>query len=200
MGRAFIPAGVRKSLLSQFKPLAAESAPEPADLAPFWLQVEAAVGSLDSQVDVMDLTVMDVLTLGPLVLGAVGWSQVNQAACTSWRTFRAEVETVFGLHRDQLIEKFFAMTQGEDESAAKFILRIEAERKLRNVQVREVYHVFVRRLPHHYQLALDQLRPSLRVTSNRSPGWEDVVGIARDELTGALLLSPSKLATSSGQS
>lgn len=133
MGRAFIPAGVRKSLLSQFKQLAAESAPEPADLAPFWLQVESAVSSLDCQVDLSDLTVLDVMTLGPIVLGAVGWSQVNQSACSTWRAFKSEVETIFGLHKDQLIEKFFAMAQKEDESAAKFVLRVEAERKLRNI-------------------------------------------------------------------
>lgn len=54
--------------------------------------------------------------------------------------------------------------------------------------------MFARKLPTHYQRALDQLRPSLRATSQRSPGWEDVVGIARDELTGALLLTPEATA------
>lgn len=65
------------------------------------------------------------------------------------------MEEVFGLRRDQLIEKFFAMTQKLDESTSKFILRVEAERKLRQLSTQEVYHVFARKLPTSYQLALD---------------------------------------------
>jgi hypothetical protein len=154
-GKSFIPAAVRKTLLAQISPLAPTTAPEPADLAPFWIQVEAALNSLDGTVSVYDLTPTDLVAPGPIILGAVGWSQIDQSMVRTWRSFTAQVEEVFGLKTDQLVEKFFAMTQAAGETTARFVLRVEAERKLRTLSEREVYHVFARKLPEHYQRALD---------------------------------------------
>lgn len=78
------------------------------------------------------------------------------------------------------------------ESTAKFVMRVEAVRKSRNLKATEVFHVFSRKLPLAYQRQIDALRPSLRVSARRAPNWSDVVGIAKDEITGALLTSPDE--------
>ena len=83
-----LPAKERKSLLSQITQLAANHLPEPADLGPFWLQVEEAVRSLHASL--LDLSVLrrpHVRQLAPVVLGARGWAHFQHSSWGSWREF-----------------------------------------------------------------------------------------------------------------
>lgn len=69
----------------------------------------------------------------------------------NWETFKLAVEDVFGLSEDQLVGKFYTLSPIPGESTARFVMRVEAERKARNIQATEVFHVFSRRLPASYQ-------------------------------------------------
>ena len=80
------------------------------------MTAEAAVSSIDAMVPLSALTRPDLLVLGPLLVGAAGWSQIDQTTITDWQTFKAAVSKVFGLTADQLEEKFFAMTPDGSET------------------------------------------------------------------------------------
>lgn len=121
------------------------------DLGPFWIAVEAAVESLDASIQLGDLLFRDIAVLGPLILGPVGWSQVDTTRIHDWVSFKMAVEEVFGLSQDQLVEKFYALSPFAGEQPAKFVMRVETERKLRNLKATEVFHVFSRKLPLDYQ-------------------------------------------------
>ena len=49
-------------------------------------------------------------TFGPVILGPLGWQQINRAVCHSWLLFKQEVESVFGLSPEQLKERFFTLS------------------------------------------------------------------------------------------
>lgn len=64
----------RKALLALIRPLAATSLPEPADLGPFWREVEEAIRSLHPSLgDFGMYTSEHVRNLAPTILGARGW-------------------------------------------------------------------------------------------------------------------------------
>jgi hypothetical protein len=62
-------------------------------------------------------------------LGARGWQQVKDKYFHDFASFKKEVELVFGLTKEQMEEKFFAMAPGPGETDASFILRVETERR-----------------------------------------------------------------------
>jgi hypothetical protein len=97
------------------------------------------------------LTPVDLQVIGPILVGAAGWSQVKNAPIVNWVSFKREVEKVFGLTSDQLVEKFYSMTMTATETPAAFVLRVEAARNLRNLPSAQAFHVFSRRLPTEYQ-------------------------------------------------
>jgi hypothetical protein len=55
-GTGYLPAASRKNLLAQIAQLAPSALPEPRDLASYWIDVEAAVEAIDSQVTLHMLT------------------------------------------------------------------------------------------------------------------------------------------------
>ena len=71
------------------------------DLTAFWVKSKRAISSLGpSFLDILDpmvFTWAHVRVFGPLLLGPLGWQQLNQNCIYSWDTFRMEVERVFGL-------------------------------------------------------------------------------------------------------
>ena len=73
----------------------------PQDLTAFWVKSEGAIRSLDPSflyiMDPMAFTGAHVRVFGLLLLGPLGWQQLNQNFIYSWDTFRMEVERVFGL-------------------------------------------------------------------------------------------------------
>ena len=88
--------------------------PEPRDLSTWWHSIEAAIESLDQSFltdlhDPLSFGRIHMATFGPVVLGPLGWQQINHAACSCWDSFRRQVEQVFGLQPEQLKEKFYAM-------------------------------------------------------------------------------------------
>lgn len=87
-GTGHLPATTRKNFLAQITPLAPNTLPEPRDLAAFWIEVEAAVEAIDSAIFLTTLAPIDIQSLGPLIVGAAGWSQVKHASMPDWVTFK----------------------------------------------------------------------------------------------------------------
>ena len=92
-----MPSGATKALLAQITPLCKEEVPAaPQDLTAFWVKSERAIRLLDpSFSDIMDPMVFvgaHVRVFGLLLLGPLGWQQLNQNCIYSWDTFQMKVE------------------------------------------------------------------------------------------------------------
>ena len=57
---SYVSGSVRKAVLAQVAQLAPDSLPAPADLAPFWIQAEAAVLAIDAGLSLDKLTEEDI--------------------------------------------------------------------------------------------------------------------------------------------
>ena len=110
--------------------------------------------------------------------------------CWSWATFRAEVEKVFGLNADQMLERLYAMTVLPGESMAQFVVWVDQARRAIKVLSSSVYHAFVHKLDEHMRLLVDNMRMNKRAGGLGSAGWEDVVAICRDALAGVSVMTP----------
>ena len=60
-----------------------------------------------------------------LILGTLGWQQLDQGCCLSWELTKSEVERVFGLSHSQRKEKFFSLHPTEGQSLHVFVLQLE---------------------------------------------------------------------------
>ncbi len=65
------------------------------------------------------------LHFGPHVLGFLGWQQVAAKQPKNWHTLMKEVKVVFGISREQLEERFFALEKRRDESSAQFVKTLD---------------------------------------------------------------------------
>ncbi len=65
------------------------------------------------------------LHFGPHVLGFLGWQQVAAKQPKNWHALMKEVEVVFGMSREQLEERFFALEKHRDESSAQFVKTLD---------------------------------------------------------------------------
>ena len=97
-----MPLGATKVLLAQVSLLCEEGVLAALqNLTVFWVKSKRAVRSLDPYfLDILDpmvFTGAHMRVFGPLLLGPLGWQQLNQNCIYSWDTFRIEVERVFGL-------------------------------------------------------------------------------------------------------
>ena len=87
-----MPSGVTKALLAQVIPLCEEGVPAALqDLTAFWVKSERAIRLLDpSFSDILDPIVFTGAHMGvfwPLLLGPLGWQQLNQSCIYSWDIF-----------------------------------------------------------------------------------------------------------------
>ena len=66
--------------------------------------------------------------------------------CWSWTTFRAEVEKVFCLNADQMLESLCAMAVLPGESTAQYVVRVDQARQAIKAPSSSIYHAFVHKL------------------------------------------------------
>ncbi len=96
----FVPAHVRKALLTHFTPLSERTDAAPYDLTSFWIEVEAGLRSIHPSLsainDPLSFGPSHVTNLGPIILGVEKWQQLEYAP-TSWGDFKACTEHAFGL-------------------------------------------------------------------------------------------------------
>ena len=115
--------------------------------------------------------------------------------CWSWTTFRAEIEKVFGLNADQMLERLYAMAVLPGESTVQFVVRVDQARRAIKAPSSSVFHAFVHKLDEHTRLLVDNMRMNKRAGGLGSVGWEDVVAICRDALAGVSVMTPPLNAT-----
>lgn len=138
----------RKAFLAQISPLAEKELPEPADLAPFWLQVEEALRSLHPSLEFVGaFTASHMRNIAPAILGARGWHHLKGVGIESWDRLKSVVEAEFGLSGAEMESRFYALQPGTGEDAHRFIIRVENAR--RGVQAADTatLHCFLPRLP-----------------------------------------------------
>lgn len=85
-------------------------------------------------IDIHQLNPGSLKFLGPLVVGQAGWRAVlsanNNSPPNNWYDFKDISDHEFGLTHAEVRSRFFALTPEGGESTAKFVLRVEADRKL----------------------------------------------------------------------
>ena len=129
-------------------PLATTELPELADLAPFWLTVEEAIRALSPSLNNLgSLRRGHIRQLAPVVLGAKGWQHYASESWATWAEFKLAINAEFGLSKEQLNARFYALRLGEEEDAASFVIRVEQERKALGASKEATVHSFVPRLP-----------------------------------------------------
>jgi hypothetical protein len=128
-------------------PLAQRELPEPADLGPFWLQVEEAVRSLHETLgDLGRLQTGHIRQLAPVILGAKGWQHFRGSRWHSWQGFKDSVSGEFGLSMEQLSARYYALTPRAGEGTAEFVIRVEQQRRTLEMDEVATLHCFLPRL------------------------------------------------------
>ena len=110
--------------------------------------------------------------------------------CWSWATFCVEVEKVFGLNADQMLERLYGMAVLPGESTAQFVVRIDQARQAIKAPSSSIFHAFLHKLDEHTRLLVDNMRMNKRAGGLGSVGWEDVFAICRDALAGVSVVTP----------
>ena len=73
------------------------------------------------------------------MLGNPVWGLYKNGAIDTWKELKQEVEKRFGLTADQLLDAFYAMRQGREETAAEYILCMENKHLQLNVDEAACY-------------------------------------------------------------
>ena len=115
--------------------------------------------------------------------------------CWSWTTFRAEVEKVFGLNADQMLERLYAMAVLPGESTAQFVVRVDQAKRAIKVPSSSVFYAFVHKLDEYTQLLVDNMHMNKHAGVLGSVGCKDVIAICRDALAGVSVATPPPHAT-----
>lgn len=89
-----------------------------------------------------DLDPSQIHNLAPTLLGAVGAQQVDYRAIFSWPAFKLAVDKVFGLSREQLMSRFYAMRPGPGELSERFAVRLDHEVRVLGVMGDVALNVF----------------------------------------------------------
>ena len=91
-----MPSGATKALLAQVTLLCKEEGPAaPQDLRAFWVKSERAIRLQDpclwDIIDPMVFTGAHVRVFGSLLLGPLGWQQLNQNCIYSWDMMKVAI-------------------------------------------------------------------------------------------------------------
>lgn len=105
------------------------AAPPKQDLSKFWAKVEGRLPGLCPDLDFSEFRESHVHALGPHLLGDVVWDSVSLDDVGSWGKFKRAVEARFGLTTGERDAAFQELSKCAGESDARFILRVEDERR-----------------------------------------------------------------------
>jgi hypothetical protein len=135
-----------------------------------------------------------VATFGPVLLGVLGWQQLSGRTFASWSSFKRIVEELFGQTEEQLEEAFFSLRPNVGETSARFVLRVEMERKRLGIDPKATYHAFKEMLDMPTRQVLDVVRINKKVAGSMISqaakfGWDDVVMVFRDRLSGVSMVA-----------
>ena len=95
----------------------------------------------------------------------------------------------FGLSKQELHSRFFAMAPKDGEEGHEFVIRVEMSRRSVGASEESTYHSFVPRLEGAMQEEVGHIRRVKRVNGGQPIVWADVVAAAR-EMTTTLVAKP----------
>ena len=116
------------------------------------------------------------------MLGNPVWGLYKNGAIDTWKELKQAVEKCFGLTADQLLDAFYAMRQGKEETAAEYILHMENKHLQLNVDEAACYRNFTPLLNKEECMQLDavhELTATLGGTMYCLLTWENLVSHAR---------------------
>ena len=92
------------------------------DLSHFWEQCERALNGLSSEFQVQDLKASHLRQLYMIVLGVPVWALLKNQPLDTWQELKQAAEERLGLTKDQLLDCFYRIRQGKNETAWDSIL------------------------------------------------------------------------------
>lgn len=108
------------------KPLAKDGKRPPRqNLANFWNRAKRAVEGLGAGIKVDDLDNEVMHRLAPILLGEHIYNIFSNKVFYDWDDFMGAVEDKFGLSKKQMLDAFYSMRPGNDETESEFLLRVE---------------------------------------------------------------------------
>lgn len=114
--------------------------------------------ALDSSIQLDLLGQAHMRQIVPVILGARGFQHYQNEVFISWRQFRQVVSRDFGMSESQLRSRFFAMQREGGETGARFVLRVERERRNAQVPEESTLHCFLARLEPEVQRQIEEAR------------------------------------------
>lgn len=150
-----------KDLEGIIKPLAKDGKRPPRqNLTNFWSRAKRAVEGLGPSIQMENLGNEAIHRLAPLLLGEHIYPIFANAVFMDWDDFMMEVENKFGLSKKQMLDAFYAMRPGNEETESEFLLRVEDFWLQHGESPKTCFRTFIPHLSLEYRRELKQLSRS----------------------------------------